>query len=73
MTGNRDGGYRGAKIFTFSSLFVYLLSVANCYNPFEIQIAAACFLWFPTIRARRVFIEENYPCLSPMSAQKPLN
>ena len=56
----------------FIRFFGYLLSVANCYNPLEIPIAAACFLSFPTIRAKRAFLEERYLCLSPMSAQKRL-
>ena len=42
-------------------------------NPLEIPIAAACFLSFPTSRAKRAFLQEKYLCLLSMSAQKLLN
>jgi hypothetical protein len=56
----------------YTSLLLSLF-LRFCYNPFEIPIAAACFLSFPTIRAKRAFLEEKYLCLLPMSAQKQSN
>jgi hypothetical protein len=62
-----NGGIKFLHIFAILSC---LSNVPSCYNPIEFNPAAACFLSFPTIRAKRALSEEHFSWQSPTSAPK---